>query len=509
MKDAMGNRFGEIVVREGYADRKAVQECLKIQEKLRSFGVEPKRLGEIMVEKEYLSDDDVKEILALQTNLHSGIQSRSGVRREQDELSGAEEDFRAPKQLGGYEIKELLGRGGMGAVYKARQTSLDREVAIKVLPPRAAKNRGFINRFREEARTVARLNHKNIIAGIDVDDDKGFHYFVMEYVEGKPLDKIIEEEGVLDEERALHVMIQMGRALEHAAKHNLIHRDVKPQNILVTDNDVAKLCDLGLARSAGDRASNETRGAPIGTPHYLSPEQARGEQKLDIRSDLYSLGATFFHMLTGRTPFQGQSPMVLMTKHLTEEPPSPRKLNPKVSKASADLCLALLEKEKEDRPQSPEDLLEDLERIREGKKPRAGSKRVRRQRQTERVGNRRRKAPNSGTGMDENQRRRRFAAIRAVRRNEQSFFVIFVVALVVMTGAFFYLIFKPPSIPIRKLTTPEEEESARNAFEEARRYEFENQSDRSGIMSRYRDIRSNYPGTSAADLAADRMRRME
>jgi eukaryotic-like serine/threonine-protein kinase len=509
VSDSVGNRFGEIVVREGFAAKSAVQECLGIQEKLRSFGVEPKRIGEIMIEKGYLTEDDVKEILAAQQGKKARVDSSSQARRREDISS--DNEFVPPKELAGYEIDELLGRGGMGSVYKARQTSLDRTVAIKILPPRTAKNRSFIQRFISEARTVARLNHKNIIAGIDVGEDKGFYYFVMEYVEGESLDKIIEREEMMGEPEALEVMVQISKALDHAAKNNLIHRDVKPQNILIDTNNQAKLCDLGLAQTmnslnGSQSKSGETRNAPLGTPHYLSPEQARGEADLDIRSDLYSLGATFFHMVTGRPPFEGQSPMVLMTKHLTEEPPDPRKINPKLSKAAASLILALLEKDKGDRPQSPEKLLEDLERVTSGRKPKVGTKGSRRQRKADKkVGasgtSKRRRTSEAGRGPahDEGKRRRRAATIRAVRKNENTFFGIFIVTIITLVALFLFIILKPPAITIAKQAAEEVQEEANNSLQIARQHQRQGYKDRA--REAYKAIIKNYPGTRAADKA--------
>jgi eukaryotic-like serine/threonine-protein kinase len=509
--DSVGNRFGEIVVREGFAAKSAVQECLSIQEKLRSFGVEPKRIGEIMVEKGYLTDDDVKEIIAAQESKGAAPDEPKSAVRKVTEYSNSDDEFVPPKELAGYEIAELLGRGGMGSVYKARQTSLDRTVAIKILPPRTAKNRSFIQRFISEARTVARLNHKNIIAGIDVGEDKGFYYFVMEYVEGESLAKVIERDGPMDEEDALAVMEQITKALDHAAKNNLIHRDVKPQNILIDTNDQAKLCDLGLAQTmnslnGSQSKSGETRNAPLGTPHYLSPEQARGESDLDIRSDLYSLGATFFHMLTGRTPFEGNSPMVLMTKHLTEDPVDPRKINSSISKAASNLVLALLEKDRNDRPQSPENLLEDLERVRTGKKPKVGTKGSRRQKKAEKkVGSsgtskRRRSEGNRGPSSADPNRRRRAATIREVKKNENTFLGIFIVTVITLIGLFLFIILKPPTLKLpTELPNEEIQEQARSQLEIARRDE--NQGDKDKAKSEYKEIIRKYPGTRAADLA--------
>ena len=368
-----GNRFGEIAVRENFATRAAVRECLEIQTKLKSFGVEPKRLGEIMVEKGYLREEDVRAILEVQRMGGSRMESRSGTitevsraKAKASQIGAARGPIAAPA-IPGYEVLELLGEGGMGMVYRARQKSLDRIVALKILPPRAARESSFIKRFIAEARTVARLNHENIIAGIDVGEANGTYYFAMEHVEGESVADMIDRQGALEERAALQIATQIARALEHAHKHGLVHRDVKPQNILVTKNSLAKLCDLGLAKMQNE-AGGDPAGIPVGTPHYLSPEQARGEADVDIRSDVYSLGATLYHMLTGLTPFEGQSPMVLMTKHLTEEPVPARKRNAGVSKAASDLVAWMMSKEKDDRPQTPTEVLEEIERILTGKK---------------------------------------------------------------------------------------------------------------------------------------------
>ncbi len=270
-------------------------------------------------------------------------------------------------KLPGYEIIDLLGKGGMGSVYKARQKSLDRIVALKVLSPDIARDETYLKRFTTEARALARLNHENIIAGIDVGEANGYRYFAMEYVEGESLAAVIESEGAIAEKRALTIAMQIARALVHADKNSLVHRDVKPQNIMIGRNDVAKLCDLGLAMTAEERKEARERGQSIGTPHYISPEQARGEHHVDIRSDIYSLGATLYHAVTGETPFTGTSPMVLMTKHLTEDPVPPRKRNPKVSRPLNDLVLKMMAKEKDRRYQTPIELLEDMERVLAGR----------------------------------------------------------------------------------------------------------------------------------------------
>lgn len=544
MAKKTGNRFGEIAVREGFASRDAVRECLEIQSKLKSFGVEPKRIGEIMVEKGYLRDEDVKAILDVQKLGGSRMESRSGIteysagRKSKLRTSAAKTagTQTAVKNIPGYEVLELLGEGGMGMVYKARQKSLDRIVALKILPPNAAKEMSFIKRFISEARTVARLNHENIIAGIDVGEADGTYYFAMEHVEGESVAEIIERQGELEERFSLQVALQMGRALQHAHKHGLVHRDVKPQNILVTRNNLAKLCDLGLAKVQSE-ASGDQAGVPVGTPHYLSPEQARGEADVDIRSDIYSLGATLFHMLTGSTPFEGQSPMVLMTKHLTEDPESPRRVNSNVSRAASDLVLRMMEKDKEDRHQTPVELIDDLERVLAGKKPGGGgggSKRGSRRSGKRRGGGSKRserseRGPNDsgvsrnesggsggGSGVRTNDalaKRSRAARGRVIRsgRGSENFYLMLIPLIAILViASVVYMAYKGPSFGPKPEINPgvskEVRAEASRALLEAQKLR---KTDPAAARRSFEDIMSRYPGTEQAGLAKEYLKEMD
>ena len=521
-----GNRFGEIAVREGFASRGAVRDCLEIQNKLKSFGVEPKRLGEIMIEKGFLREEDVRAILDVQRLGGSRMESRSGVtdvarsrsRRGGGNSVSGDHLKLAVKSLPGYEVLELLGEGGMGVVYKARQKSLDRIVALKVLPPHAAKEASFIKRFIAEARTVAKLNHENIIAGIDVGEADGTYYFAMEHVEGDSAADLIERQGSLEERFALQITAQMAKALEHAHKHGLVHRDVKPQNILVTRNNLAKLCDLGLAKMQSE-AGVDPAGIPIGTPNYLSPEQARGQADVDIRSDIYSLGATLYHMLSGRTPFEGQSPMVLLTKHLTEEPPSLRKANPQVSRGAADLVARMMSKEKEDRHQTPTELLEDVERVLAGRPTsgggsRRGSRRSGKgrksgkvsrpspvvearesSRESSRDGGRRPEA-----ALERRARARRGALIRGGRGNETILLLLIPLMLIAVVAGVIFTSYNTPSFESPDPVAPATHAEAEQALKEARRLHV---SDPAGARQGYQAVVERYPGTRAAELAAD------
>ncbi|MBI3829589.1 MAG: protein kinase [Planctomycetes bacterium] len=272
------------------------------------------------------------------------------------------------KVIGGFEILEKIGQGAMGAVFKARQISLDRIVALKVLPPKIAQDTKFIERFQREARSSARLNHPNIVLGIDVgrDEPTGLWYFAMEFIDGPSLKEVLAKEGKLPETRALKLMLDIARALECAARQNIVHRDIKPDNILLAKTGEAKLADLGLAKKIDDEddAHLTQSGRAVGTPHYMAPEQVRGEGgAFDIRTDLYAVGATLFHLVTGSTPFQAPTAAAVMAMHLTDAPPKANEVEHVVSEGCARLIARLMEKKPEQRVQTPEKLLEEIESL--------------------------------------------------------------------------------------------------------------------------------------------------
>ncbi|MBI2921211.1 MAG: serine/threonine protein kinase [Planctomycetes bacterium] len=336
----------QLVVKSGFCSPEQVQEGLDILQKMRDMGINPKSLPEILLEKGYLAIDQFQQIAGPQRADKSSLDKDS---------------------IPGFELLNKIGQGGMGAVFRAKQVSMDRVVALKVLPPRLAKDAAYKERFLREARAVAKLNHENIIQGIDVGVASGLYYFVMEFVDGKPVSKTLGEAGTLPEKKALAICGQIARALEHANKHKLVHRDVKPENIMVTADGVAKLCDLGLAKQESGDAGLTQAGLSVGTPNYISPEQARGEGDVDIRSDLYSLGASLYHMLTGKVPFEGGVPSVVMTKHITEALVPPAKLRPEVTPEANAIVLKAMEKKREDRYQEPGAMAADLEAAAAGK----------------------------------------------------------------------------------------------------------------------------------------------
>ena len=277
------------------------------------------------------------------------------------------------RRVGNFDVMERIGRGGMGAVFKARQINMDRIVALKILPPNLARQPTFIERFLREARASAKLNHPNIVNGIDVGSANGLYYFAMEYIEGSSLKAVIDREERLDEARAIGIAREIALALDHAHSNGILHRDIKPENILIQKDGSAKLCDLGLAHLATERDADKDltqSGKAVGTPHYISPEQARGLDNLDATSDLYSLGATLYHMVTGVTLFQGGTAVSIMSKHLTEKAVDPGEFGAEMSDGLLKILGKLLTKDHADRYPSATKLAQDLERVGSGEAPR-------------------------------------------------------------------------------------------------------------------------------------------
>ena len=307
-------------------------------------------------------DFGTQELQGLVQSLSPEKSVKSAVMNRIKESGGASEDPAGGEEhprttVGGFDIIGRIGRGGMGTVFKARQTSVDRVVALKVLSPRLAKNEGFVQRFLREARSAARLNHPHIVQAIDAGFADGYYYFAMEYVDGVTVRQLMTREGQVAEVKALRIIAGVARALEHAHKHGIVHRDIKPENIMINREGVVKLADLGLARSYERPDTLTMHGTALGTPYYMSPEQARGEEEIDTRADIYALGATLYDMLTGEFPFDGPTPAVILAKHLTEPVPTAKAKNHAVTSEACDLIRRMMAKKKELRPQTPTALL--------------------------------------------------------------------------------------------------------------------------------------------------------
>ncbi|MGC8874711.1 MAG: Stk1 family PASTA domain-containing Ser/Thr kinase [Chloroflexia bacterium] len=266
--------------------------------------------------------------------------------------------------LGGrYELEQLLGQGGMAQVYRARDRVLGRSVAVKVLRPEYANDVSFVARFQREARAAANLVHPNIVSVYDVGQDGNQHYIVMEYIAGRTLKEWIRERAPLPVDMALRIAEEVCAALEYAHRHGIIHRDIKPQNILLDeDGEVVKVADFGIAKSRLDPESTADRLA-LGTVKYISPEQARGVEVVP-QSDLYSLGVVLYEMLTGQQPFDGETPISIALQHLEAEPPPPRQVNPYIPPAVEAIVLRALAKDPRSRYASAREMRQALERYR-------------------------------------------------------------------------------------------------------------------------------------------------
>lgn len=277
---------------------------------------------------------------------------------------GADRDLTG-SVLGDFEIERLLGRGGMGEVYLARQVSLNRHVAFKILRPDLSANPAYLTRFEAEASTAAKLNHANIVHIYSLGSIDGLRYISMEYVQGTNLRDYLAKKGSLDIPLALSIMRQTAQAVGAAGELGLIHRDIKPENLLLTRKGQVKVADFGLARDQGNPALHLTQpGVAMGTPMYMSPEQVQGHG-LDHRSDLYSMGVTFYHMLAGQPPYRAETAVALALKHVRDTPVSPRVHRPDLPVEIERLVLKLMAKRPQDRYQSAAEMLRDLARIRE------------------------------------------------------------------------------------------------------------------------------------------------
>ena len=259
---------------------------------------------------------------------------------------------------GRYEMLEKVGNGGMATVYKAKDRVLNRFVAVKVLKEEFTTDEEFIRRFNIEAQSAAGLTHPNIVSVYDVGHEDEIHFIVMELIQGKTLKEIIKEEGTLPWKWSVNIAIQIASALEAAHKNNIVHRDIKPHNIIITEDGVAKVTDFGIAKAVSN-STITAFGTTIGSVHYFSPEHARGGFT-DAKSDLYSLGIVMYEMLTGRVPFDADTPVSIALKHMQEKPVEPIKLNPTIPFALNQIIVKAMQKEPSARYQSATEMLKDL-----------------------------------------------------------------------------------------------------------------------------------------------------
>ncbi|MDR7563919.1 MAG: protein kinase, partial [Armatimonadota bacterium] len=262
--------------------------------------------------------------------------------------------------LGGrYELLEPVGQGGMATVFRARRLDDGAVVAVKVLHEHYAHDREFVERFQREARAASQLRHPNIVPVLESGSDRGVHFIVMEFVEGTDLKTLLRQRGRLREEEAVRIAMEVCRALAYAHAQGIVHRDVKPQNILVTRDGAVKVTDFGIARAATSATITEA-GTVLGSVHYLAPEQALGNP-VGPSADLYALGVVLYELLTGRLPFDGESPIAVALRHVHDPPPPPRIVNPQISPRLEGIVLRALAKSPLHRYRSAEELSADLE----------------------------------------------------------------------------------------------------------------------------------------------------
>jgi len=264
--------------------------------------------------------------------------------------------------LGGrYELIEKIGGGGMAVVYKAKCRLLNRFVAVKILRPEFINDEEFINRFRIEAQAAASLSHPNIVSIYDVGEEEGIHYIVMEFIDGITLKDYIKKKGTIPWREAVNITIQICSAIEQAHRNHIVHRDIKPHNIILTADGIAKVTDFGIAKAVTSSTITMV-GSTIGSVHYFSPEQARGGF-VDEKSDLYSLGIVLYEMVTGKTPFDGETPVAVALKHIQNVPDEPSSINPDIPRSVNDIIMKAIKKEQNSRYQSATEMLADLHRV--------------------------------------------------------------------------------------------------------------------------------------------------
>jgi serine/threonine-protein kinase len=309
--------------------------------------------------------------------LLSRLQSAGLLTGGQVHRAAAELPTMLGQKIPGYILMEKIGQGATGTVFKARQLSMNRLVAVKVLHSRLVSDPGYLDALKREAHLAAKLSHNNIVQAIDVGSAGTMHFFVMEFVEGKTIRQELEAGKVYEEREAVEIVVQIAQALEHAGRRGLIHRDVKPANIMLTADGIAKLADLGFARERSDRAMvKRERGLTIGTPYYMAPEQIEAREDVDARVDLYSLGATLYHMVTGKPPFQAKGIETVLRMHLEDDLTPPDHINQRLSSGLGEVVELLMAKKREDRYRSAADLIVDLECLLNGEAPKLARKKI-------------------------------------------------------------------------------------------------------------------------------------
>jgi|GEM_PF-1350940 len=365
--------LGRLAVRKNFCTQDEL-ELARQEQRRREMEGRFDHLGSILVEQGVLTPAQLERILAFQ-------------KEDASELS-----------VPGYVVLPEIGRGAMGVVYRARQLSLDRMVALKVIPKSVQTDREYRQRFLREAKSAAALAHPHIIKAIDAGETVDCFYFAMELFEAPNLLQVLEKQGPFDEKTLLSIAVQIAEALEHARDHDLVHRDIKPENLLWhASREIVKITDMGLARSTSRDEEKITQvGSAVGTPFYMSPEMVRGESQGDIRVDLYSLGATLYHLAVGRPPFEADNAFLVLRMHLDTPLVPPRQIRPDLSEDFNRIVEKMMRKDPSRRYGSPRELLDDLVRLRDGVPRRRSAKSTR---SSARLRKRKRKSSNTAVAV--------------------------------------------------------------------------------------------------------------
>ncbi len=332
-----------------------------------SVSMEEEKLAQALVSRGLITREEWKQTRAAETGrglgamlaalVKAGFLTTGQAQRVAQELPNL-----TTQQIPGYQLIDKIGEGSMGTVWKARQVSMDRIVAIKVLKPKLANDKVFLSRFLREAHLAAKFNSNHVIQAIDVGQAGTINYFVMEYVEGVTIKDELEKGKIFEEAEAINIALQIARALQAAHRRNLIHRDIKPANVVLTKDGTAKLADLGMARATTDEAHIKAeKGLVMGSPYYMAPEQIRGKADVDSRADIYSLGATLYHMVTGRPPYPFPTIEEVLRAHLKGELTPPDHINTRLSAGLGEVVETMMAKSRKKRYPSPDELIVDLE----------------------------------------------------------------------------------------------------------------------------------------------------
>jgi serine/threonine-protein kinase len=349
----IAHRFGDVAQSLGLVTAKQVEDALLKQRSLRATGAKS-RLGEVLIMMNVLTVEQVRKVLS-----------------EQRKRRQADADKALPMEyFGEFKLLAKLGEGGMGAVYKAQETLANRVVALKVLRKNFAARHEFVERFTREARLAGALAHPNIVTCHNAGTSQGVQFLVMEFVDGETLKARLEREGGrLSEKDALHIVREVAQGLGYAHGKGVVHRDIKPDNVLLGNDGSVKISDFGTAKSFLNDESLTRTGVVIGTPYYISPEQVRADKDVDHRADLYALGGTLYHALTGKVPFDAPSALHIMRAHLQDELENPADINPQLSTGAVQIVTKLMAKEPDQRYQSAAELVEDIDRVLAGQMP--------------------------------------------------------------------------------------------------------------------------------------------